>query len=259
MNILRNFVALIKGMPDWHEKYNQDMSYLYDEVNGAKSDGIINTYTHSKTGTSHTLTGAGAIMRFTARAPWIAGDTVTVNGTRLNPLNLEGKPLPAGAFVAGMQVVAIQDGQNLQFLTQSYADQFANINSQMENKANKNSVMSYELLLTSDYEPYIGYENAYTKDDSGMVCLIACFKRKDGQKFPLLGGSGNDNQVAVMPEGFRPQCSISFTGNLRLGGTGADVLNVWVLDTGSVQILVPQSVADQYQVAQFSIHYPANS
>ena len=137
MNILRNFVALIKGMPDWHEKYNQDMSYLYDEVNGAKSDGIINTYTHSKTGTSHTLTGAGAIMRFTARAPWIAGDTVTVNGTRLNPLNLEGKPLPAGAFVAGMQVVAIQDGQNLQFLTQSYADQFANINSQMENKANK--------------------------------------------------------------------------------------------------------------------------
>ena len=61
-----------------------------------------------------------------------------------------------------------------------------------ENKANKNSVMSYELLLTSDYEPYIGYENAYAKDDSGMVCLIACFKRKDGQKFPLLGGSGND-------------------------------------------------------------------
>ena len=127
------------------------------------------------------------------------------------------------------------------------------------NKANKNSAASYDLPLTGDYEPYIGYENAYAKDDSGMVCLIACFKRKDGQKFPPLDGNGNNNQVAMMPEGFRPQCSISFTGNLRLGGTGADVLNVWVLDTGSVQILVPQSVADQYQVAQFSINYPANS
>lgn len=137
MNLIREFVSLIKGMPDWHEKYNEDMGYLYSEVNNAKSDGIINTYTHSKSGTNHTLTGTGAIMRFTAKAPWIAGDTITVNGTRLNPLNLEGKPLPAGAFVAGMQVVAIQDGQNLQFLTQSYADQFANINSQMENKANK--------------------------------------------------------------------------------------------------------------------------
>ena len=165
MNILRNFVALIKGMPDWHEKYNQDMSYLYDEVNGAKSDGIINTYTHSKTGTSHTLTGAGAIMRFTARAPWIAGDTVTVNGTRLNPLNLEGKPLPAGAFVAGMQVVAIQDGQNLQFLTQSYADQFANINSQMENKANKTPLRAYDLPLAEGFQympmNQIWYPNIY--------------------------------------------------------------------------------------------------
>ena len=253
------FEPLIKGLIDWHLKYNKDVGGLCNEINNAKSDGIINTYTHSKSGINHTLTGAGAIMRFTATAPWIAGDTVTVNGTRLNPLNLEGQSLPAGAFIAGMQVVAIRDGSNLQFLTQSYADQFASINSQMANKANKNSAASYDLPLTGDYEPYIGYENAYAKDDSGMVCLIACFKRKDGQKFPPLDGNGNNNQVAMMPEGFRPQCSISFTGNLRLGGTGADVLNVWVLDTGSVQILVPQSVADQYQVAQFSINYPANS
>ena len=115
------FTPLIKGLTDWHLKYNKDVGGLCDEINNAKSDGSINTYTHSKSGKNHTLTGAGAIMRFTATAPWIAGDTITVNGTRLNPLNLEGKTLPAGAFVAGMQVVAVRDGQNLQFLTQSYA------------------------------------------------------------------------------------------------------------------------------------------
>ena len=92
-----------------------------------------------------------------------------------------------------------------------------------------------------------------------MVCLIACFKRKDGQKFSQLGGTESDSQIAMMPEGFRPRRSISFTGNLRFGGAGADVLNVWVLDTGSVQILVPQSIADQYQVVQFSVNYPTNS
>ena len=93
-------------------------------------------------------------MRFTATAPWIAGDTITVNGTGLNPLNLEGQSLPAGAFVAGMQVVAIRDGQNLQFLTQSYADTFANLNTQLANKANKDSMKCYDLPLAEGFVPF---------------------------------------------------------------------------------------------------------
>ena len=205
MNILRNFVALIKGMPDWHEKYNQDMSYLYDEVNGAKSDGIINTYVHSKSGTNHTLTGAGAIMRFTARAPWIAGDTVTVNGTRLNPLNLEGTPLPAGAFVAGMQVVAIQDGQNLQFLTQSYADTFANINSQMENKANKNAPVEYNLQFVEGFVDRGLVEGEHTskycRDLFGRVHIKMSFQSDPLENVIM----GKTPFVTMMPEGFRPR------------------------------------------------------
>ena len=148
------FEPLIKGLIDWHLKYNKDVGGLCNEINNAKSDGIINTYTHSKSGINHTLTGAGAIMRFTATAPWIAGDTITVNGTRLNPLNLEGQSLPAGAFVSGMQVVAIRDGQNLQFLTQSYADTFANLNTQLANKANKDSMKCYDLPLAEGFVPF---------------------------------------------------------------------------------------------------------
>ena len=200
MNLIREFVSLIKGMPDWHEKYNEDMGYLYSEVNNAKSDGIINTYTHSKSGTNHTLTGTGAIMRFTAKAPWIAGDTITVNGTRLNPLNLEGKPLPAGAFVAGMQVVAIQDGQNLQFLTQSYADQFANINSQMENKANKQPSAWIEIPLVEGLES-ISSSIVCSNLDSGLSIVRFLIYPKDESTKAHLSAH---QSIAVLPVGFRP-------------------------------------------------------
>ena len=223
MNILRNFVALIKGMPDWHEKYNQDMSYLYDEVNGAKSDGIINTYTHSKTGTSHTLTGAGAIMRFTARAPWIAGDTVTVNGTRLNPLNLEGKPLPAGAFVAGMQVVAIQDGQNLQFLTQSYADQFANINSQMENKANLGAPAEYDLSLAEGITP--ATVPKYWRDGNN-VGIRGTFKF-DEPPIP-------SQVIATLPEGYRPKNASNFL--LSMAPAPHTSIYGWIFTDGVINL-----------------------
>lgn len=243
MNILRNFVALVKGMPDWHEKYNQDMSYLYDEVNSAKSDGIINTYVHSKSGTNHTLTGAGAIMRFTARAPWIAGDAVTVNGTRLNPLNLEGTPLPAGAFVAGMQVVAIQDGQNLQFLTQSYADQFANINSQMENKTNKNSAVSYDLPLAEGFVPFesaggVPWDCRYGKDDLGIVYVCARLK------VLLTTEMSYKVHLATLPTGYRPRIPFSTTCGMRYSGDEGQPLcsHIDFYVNGDIYIFPPLTV-----------------
>ena len=139
------FSPLIKGTPDWNEKYNQDIGGLCAEMNAARSSGILNTYVHTKSGTAHTLTGEGAIMRFTATAGWAAGDTVTVNGVSRNPLTLEGTALPAGAFVAGMQVIAVLDGETLQFLTPSYAGQFDAISTQMSNKAEKNRGLQSDL------------------------------------------------------------------------------------------------------------------
>lgn len=194
------FEPLIKGLIDWHLKYNKDVGGLCNEINNAKSDGIINTYTHSKSGTNHTLTGAGAIMRFTATAPWIAGDTITVNGTRLNPLNLEGQSLPAGAFVAGMQVVAIRDGSNLQFLTQSYADQFASINSQMANKANKQPSTWIEIPLVEGLES-ISSSIVCSNLDSGLSIVRFLIHPKDESTKAHLSAH---QSIAILPVGFRP-------------------------------------------------------
>lgn len=126
--------------------------------------------------------------------------------------------MPAGAFVAGMQVVAIRDGQNLQFLTQSYADQFANINSQMENKANKWDSPSCFTL------PY-AHENAadegisagginifswYGKSASNMGFLTLRAFAKEGD---IIGGESNPNgwyHIATLPEGFRSKATITF-------------------------------------------------
>ena len=139
------FSPLIKGTPDWNEKYNQDIGGLCAEMDAARSGGILNTYVHTKSGTAHTLTGEGAIMRFTATAGWAAGDTISVNGLGKNPVTLEGTALPAGAFAQGTQVVAVVDGENLQFLTQSYAGQFDAISTQMSNKADKNRALQSDL------------------------------------------------------------------------------------------------------------------
>ena len=135
------FSPLIKGTPDWNEKYNQDIGGLCAEMDAARSGGILNAYVHTKSGTAHTLTGEGAIMRFTATAGWAAGDTLSVNGLGKNPVTLEGTALPAGAFAQGTQVVAVVDGENLQFLTQSYAGQFDAISTQMSNKVSKTEII----------------------------------------------------------------------------------------------------------------------
>ena len=145
------FSPLIKGTPDWNEKYNQDIGGLCAEMDAARSSGILNTYVHAKSGTAHTLTGEGAIMRFTATAGWAAGDTISVNGLGKNPVTLEGTALPAGAFAQGTQVVAVVDGENLQFLTQSYAGQFDAISTQMSNKADKSRTV---LDSKRDYQNY---------------------------------------------------------------------------------------------------------
>ena len=89
--------------------------------------------------------------------------------------------MPAGSFVAGMQVVAIRDGQNLQFLTQSYADTFANLNTQLANKANKDSMKCYDLPLAEGFVPFesaggVPWNCSYAKDGLGIVHVCARLK-----------------------------------------------------------------------------------
>ena len=38
MGFLKKFTALVKGTPDWHEKYNQDMGNLYAAVDAMESE-----------------------------------------------------------------------------------------------------------------------------------------------------------------------------------------------------------------------------
>ena len=154
------FSPLIKGTPDWNEKYNQDIGGLCAEMDAARSSGILNTYVHTKSGTAHTLTGEGAIMRFTATAGWAAGDTISVNGLGKNPVTLEGTALPAGAFAQGTQVVAVVDGENLQFLTQSYAGQFDAISTQMSNKADKTGTVFDAKHYYHNYTSILDLANA---------------------------------------------------------------------------------------------------
>ena len=104
------FSPLIKGTPDWNEKYNQDIGGLCAEMDAARSGGILNAYVHTKSGTAHTLTGEGAIMRFTATAGWTAGDTLSVNGLGKNPVTLEGTALPAGKHGKELLPQRLQNG-----------------------------------------------------------------------------------------------------------------------------------------------------
>ena len=193
------FSPLIKGTPDWNEKYNQDIGGLCAEMDAARSSGILNTYVHTKSGTAHTLTGEGAIMRFTATAGWAAGDTISVNGLGKNPVALEGTALPAGAFAQGTQVVAVVDGENLQFLTQSYAGQFDAISTQMSNKMNKTPPKELSLLLCEELVPHPRAKVCYSKSDNSLVIVHFSVAREDGEAF-----SRGVFPIAKLPYGFIP-------------------------------------------------------
>jgi len=213
------FSPLIKGTPDWNEKYNQDIGGLCAEMDAARSSGILNTYVHTKSGTAHTLTGEGAIMRFTATAGWAAGDTISVNGLGKNPVTLEGTALPAGAFAQGTQVVAVVDGENLQFLTQSYAGQFDAISTQMSNKADKSRTV---LDSKRDYQNYTTVlEMVNAVSDGGTVIAFG-----DNQS-PLFNA---EDRPPVLSEYFYVVLSDGLRKNvIAFGFTGRNIYmrRVW--------------------------------
>lgn len=78
--------------------------------------GITSVYTHSKSGTVHTLTGSGNNISFKATAAISAGDTWKVNSTTVTATLQNGDALPADLFKSGYWVTGVRmDGTKLNF------------------------------------------------------------------------------------------------------------------------------------------------
>ena len=77
------------------------------------------TYTHSKTGTVHSLTNAtgGSIIRFVATADFVSGDTFTVNGVSYTAITTDGQNLAGGCFIQNTVVTCYKNGTVLNFKT----------------------------------------------------------------------------------------------------------------------------------------------
>lgn len=101
---------------------------------GGSPEEIISTYTHTKTGSVHVLTGTGNNIKFLAAADFEAGDTFTVNGTEINATTPDGIALQDGAFKAGCWVLAEYDISRLTI--------FAPVG--LRNLSNKNLLVNWD-------------------------------------------------------------------------------------------------------------------
>ena len=98
MGFLKKFVALVKGMPDWHEKYNQDMGDLYEAVDAIESEAgrsiIPCSASYDATNKVHVLTPVNSSqsiptsgmvpVTFIPDADFHAGDKLRFNGQDCN-------------------------------------------------------------------------------------------------------------------------------------------------------------------------------
>ncbi len=92
------------------------MNDLESRIESGLSDAAISTYTHTKTGTVHALTGSGNKIEFKATADFAEGDTWTVNGQSVTAALQNGEPLPADMFKSGNWVTGVRlDGDKLGF------------------------------------------------------------------------------------------------------------------------------------------------
>lgn len=81
----------------------------------AAVENALGVYTHTKSGTVHSLTGKGDNIRFVATADFAAGDTVQVNGVTCTASTMSGDALWAGFFKSGAVVVCYKNGNSLNF------------------------------------------------------------------------------------------------------------------------------------------------
>lgn len=77
--------------------------------------GAISTYTHSKSGTVHTLTGSGDNIRFIATADFTSGDTFKIGATTVTAKTIGGDSLWTGFFKKGAVVTCYKNGTTINF------------------------------------------------------------------------------------------------------------------------------------------------
>ena len=94
MGFLKKFVALVKGMPDWHEKYNQDVGDLYEAFNDMESeagrsiipcsaayDSTNKVHVLTPLNSSQTIPSSGMVpVTFIPNADFHSGDKLRFNG-----------------------------------------------------------------------------------------------------------------------------------------------------------------------------------
>ena len=95
---------------------SSDISLTAADVGAAPAASGFSTYTHTKTGSVHALTGNGVHIEFLATADYTQGDTFTVNGAEVTAKLQNGEPLQDKNFTSGSWVSALRlDGAQLTF------------------------------------------------------------------------------------------------------------------------------------------------
>ena len=105
--------ATTKSVMDF-DRGGENGQTLQKTLNNLENNSI-SIYTHSKSGTTHALTGTGNNIKFVADVAFAAGDTITVNGTTVTAQTQDGAALDAGAWAEGAVVVCYLDGETLNF------------------------------------------------------------------------------------------------------------------------------------------------
>ncbi|RKJ34775.1 hypothetical protein D7Y09_17160 [bacterium 1XD42-1] len=122
MGFLKKFTALVKGTPDWHEKYNQDVGDLYAAVDAIGSetgqsiipcnaayDAINKVHVLTPANSSQTIPTSGIIpVTFIPDADFHAGDKLRFNGQDCGAVySNTDLAVSDGAFRAGFVTSAI--------------------------------------------------------------------------------------------------------------------------------------------------------
>ena len=90
-----------------NEQTGTSISLTPTLIGAAPSENGVYTYTCQTSGTTHALTGTGSNISFVADAVFLAGDSVTVNGSAVIVQSQSGFSLPSGAWASGASVFAI--------------------------------------------------------------------------------------------------------------------------------------------------------
>lgn len=92
-----------------------DMSDRISKTDDAITLNGFTVYNHSKSGNVHSLkcAGGGDNIKFLATAPYIEGDTFTINGTPVSLRVSQGKKIGSNLFKSNSTVIGFRNGNNL--------------------------------------------------------------------------------------------------------------------------------------------------